>query len=82
MPWGSVNVKGPAGLDVYINGNYQEPAGPTNNIYAVQYGENKFETLDDAGEVSLRAQGLVDENHQNIEVELRPVAASQPGGDT
>lgn len=70
MPWGSVFVKGPAGEDVYINGNYEEPAGQTNNSYVVEYGENTFETLDEAGNVRLRAQALVDDGNKNVEVEL------------
>ena len=82
MPWGSVFVIGPADQDVYINGNYEEPAGKTNNEYVVEYGENTFETLDDNGDVVLRAQALVDSDNPNVEVELQPVADSGPGGGT
>jgi len=74
MAWGSVEVNGPAGDDVYINGNYEQPAGQTNNTYAVEYGENTFETLDGAGNVAMRAQALVDDEHKNVTVQLSPVA--------
>ena len=81
MPWGSVYVRGSEGEDVYINGNYEQAAGPTNNMYTVEYGLNTFETLDDDGKIVLRAETTVDDDRPVAEVELQPVTADQSGGE-
>ncbi len=47
MPWGSVTLAGPAERDVYVNSNYEDIAGKTNEDFAIEYGLNTFETLDD-----------------------------------
>lgn len=77
MPWGSVHVIGPVDEDVYVNGNYEQAAGKTNTEYSVEYGPNTFETLDEEGNVALRAEALVNEEHPNVTVELQPVEAAQ-----
>ena len=74
MPWGEVLVKGPVGEKVYINGNYKQAAGETNNKYNVEYGENTFETLDSNSKVELRAKAAVNKDKPYVEVELRPVS--------
>lgn len=79
MPWGSVYVKGPDDEDIYINGNYEKPAGKTNTTYSVEYGCNTFETLDKSGNIVLRATTNVDENNLRPTVLLRTVSSNVSG---
>ena len=76
MVWGAVFVKGPTGEDVYINGIYSQPAGKTNSKYMVEFGKNKFETLDNNGKVALRVEVFVNQDNSVSEVELKPDRSS------
>lgn len=78
MPWGSVKVKGPPDRDVYVNGNYEEPAGKTGDTFPVEYGNNTFETLDAQDRVDNRAETVIDEDHPHQEVTLSPVSPPEP----
>lgn len=82
MPWGTVTVSGPAGRDVYINGNYAAPAGKTNSDFAVEYGANTFETLDDQWRVDHRAQTTVDDDHPHADAVLAAVSPPEPTRET
>lgn len=79
MPWGTVRVEGPAGDEIFINGNYEQAAGRTGDTFIVEYGLNTFETLDGIGAVVLRANAVVDPVHPHREVPLEPVVVAQPG---
>jgi hypothetical protein len=78
MPFGSVKVNGPADRDVYVNGNYEEAAGETGEIFVVEFGENKFETLDDEFRIDNRAVCQVNAQHPNREVMLAAVVPPEP----
>lgn len=78
MPWGSVRVAGPEGRDVYVNGNYEDVAGQTNEFYAVEYGLNTFETLDDRFRVDFRVKVEVNDENSRPEKELEPVVPPEP----
>jgi hypothetical protein len=78
MPWGSVWLGGPVGRDVYINGNYEDIAGTTNDYFAVEYGLNTFETLDERFRVDFRAQVDVNDEHSRVKTELEPVVPPEP----
>jgi hypothetical protein len=78
MPWGSVRLAGPVGRDVYINGNYEDIAGETNDYFAVEYGLNTFETLDDRFRIDLRARVEVNDEHSRAKTELEPVVPPEP----
>lgn len=73
MPWGSVRLAGPVGRDVYVNGNYEDVAGKTNDDFAVEYGLNTFETLDDRFRVDFRAKVEVNDENPHVEAALEPV---------
>lgn len=74
MPWGSVKLIGPAGRDVYVNGNYADIAGQTNETFAVEYGLNTFESLDSEFRVDLRAHATVNDDAAHVEATLLDVA--------
>jgi len=78
MPWGSVRLAGPEGRDVYVNGNYEDIAGKTNDDFAVEYGLNTFETLDDRFRVDFRANVEVNQEIPRVEKELEPVVPPEP----
>jgi hypothetical protein len=73
MPWGSVRVTGPVGRDVYVNGNYDDIVGKTNEYFAVEYGLNTFETLDNRFRVDFRAQVEVNDESPRVDAQLAPV---------
>ena len=73
MAFGLVTVLGPADRDVYINGNYADPAGKTGGEFSVEYGPNVFETLDGDENVDLRAEATVNDDHPHVTVTLQPV---------
>ena len=76
MVWGAVFVKGPIDEDVYVNGIYNQPAGKTNSKYMVEFGKNKFETLDKNGKIALQAEVFVNQGNSVSEVELKPDRSS------
>jgi len=78
MPWGSVRLVGPVGRDVYVNGNYEDIAGKTNDDFAVEYGLNTFETLDDRFCVDFRAKVEINDESPRVDKALEPVAPSEP----
>ncbi|MEQ8816181.1 MAG: hypothetical protein RLO51_17520 [Thalassobaculum sp.] len=78
MPWGAVRIDGPPGRDVYINGNYGEPAGQTGGTFAVQYGSNCFETVDALFRVDLAADAVVNDARANVVAVLAPVFPPRP----
>jgi hypothetical protein len=78
MPWGSVRLAGPVGRDVYVNGNYEDIAGKTNDDFAVDYGLNTFETLDDRFRVDFRARVEVNDENPHVEAALEPVVPPEP----
>jgi len=86
MPWGSVTVTGPVDRDVYVNGNYEDIAGKTNDDFAVEYGLNTFETLDDQWRIDFRARVEVNDASPLVDAELgavdppEPTAATPPTG--
>lgn len=73
MPWGSVTLAGPADRDVYINGNYEDIAGKTNEDFAVEYGSNTFETLDDQFRIDFRAEAQVNDDTPHAHTRLEAV---------
>ena len=79
MAWGEVYVEGPDDEDVYINGNYEQSAGPTNTTYTVEYGPNTFETLDHNGNVVLRATIVVGGNNRYSKVVLQASTSNESG---
>jgi len=75
MSQGSVTITSPLGRQVYLNGNYA-PDTPKRIkcTFAVDYGENIFETLNGSNQVDYRAKVTTDDANQNCEVSLLPVA--------
>jgi hypothetical protein len=71
MPEGSVKITDPAGRAVYINGDYR-PDFPKNIpcTFAVQYGNNIFETLTAGNRVDYRLSVTTDDGNQNCQVAL------------
>ena len=78
MPWGSVMLAGPADRDVYINGNYEDIAGRTNEDFAVEYGLNTFETLDGAFRINFRAETEVNDETPHVDTRLEAVEPPEP----
>lgn len=78
MPWGSVKVDGPAGRRVYVNGNYGETAGVTGDMFPVEYGRNRFETLDPAYRVDFATEVIVNDANPDIRADLAPVIPPRP----
>ena len=78
MSWGSVRLAGPGGRDVYVNGNYEDVAGKTNGDFAVEYGLNTFETLDDRFRIDFRAKVEVNDENPHVDTELDPVVPPEP----
>ena len=78
MPWGSVTLTGPADRDVYVNGNYEDVAGQTNEDFVVEYGINTFETLDGQFRVDLRAEAEVNDESPHVTVALGAVDPPEP----
>jgi len=78
MPWGSVRLIGPDGREVYVNGNYEDVAGGTNEIFAVEYGNNRFETLDEWFRIDLRADAEVNDAQPHVESDLVAVVPPEP----
>jgi hypothetical protein len=78
MPWGSVRLAGPEGREVYVNGNYEDVAGRTNEYFAVEYGLNTLESLDDRFRVDLRAKVEVNDENPYPEKALEPVDPPEP----
>ena len=78
MPWGSVKVIGPAGRDVYVNGNYEDITGQTGQDFAVEYGLNTFETLDNESRIDFRADATVNDETPHVEAELEAVNPPEP----
>jgi hypothetical protein len=66
------------GRDVYINGNYEDIAGTTNDYFAVEYGLNTFETLDGRFRIDFRARVEVNDENSRAETELAPVVPPEP----
>lgn len=73
MPWGTVKVVGPDSRDVYVNGNYAEAVGVTGGTFPVEYGDNRFETLDPEFRVDFSVRVTVDDTNRNAEATLLPV---------
>ena len=73
MSIGSVRVTGPADRDVYVNGQYGEAAGKTGGTFLVEYGNNRFESLDFEYRVDYAANVTADEGHQDVEAELERI---------
>ena len=82
MSWGSVRLAGPGGRDVYVNGNYEDVAGKTNEDFAVEYGLNTFETLDVWFRVDYRAKVEVNDDSPHVDTELEPVVPPEPTAST
>ena len=78
MPWGSVTLAGPADRDVYVNSNYEDIAGKTNEDFAVEYGLNTFETLDDQFRIDFRAEAEVNDETPHVDTELEAVDPPEP----
>ncbi len=78
MPWGSVTLAGPAERDVYVNSNYEDIAGKTNEDFAVEYGLNTFETLDDQFRIDFRAEAEVNDETPHVDTELEAVDPPEP----
>ena len=78
MPWGSVTLTGPANRDVYINGNYEDIAGLTNEDFAVEYGLNTFETLDGQFRIDFRVEAEVNDEAPHVDKELVAVEPPEP----
>jgi hypothetical protein len=74
MAQGSVKITDPVGRDVYINGNYR-PDFPKviPCTFAVQYGENIFETLAPGRRIDYRLAVTTDASNPNCDVALLPV---------
>ena len=78
MPWGSVTLTGPTDRDVYVNGNYEDVAGQTNEAFAVEYGLNTFETLDSEFRIDFRAETEVNDETPHVEAALQAVDPPEP----
>ncbi len=78
MPFGFVRLSGPAGRDVYVNGNYQDIGGQTGDDFAVQYGFNTFETLDDESRIDFRVRVEVTDDNPRVDADLEPVEPPEP----
>jgi len=78
MPWGSVTLAGPADRDVYVNGNYEDISGKTNEDFAVEYGVNTFETLDDQFRIDFRAEAKVNDETPRVDTALEAVDPHEP----
>lgn len=79
MPQGSVRITFPKNRLVYINGNFT-PDFPKKIpcTFAVEFGENVFETLNGDDEVDYRAEVTTDASHLSQKVALTAVSDADP----
>lgn len=73
MPFGSVNITRPRNRLIYVNRNYNDPAGKTPCVIAVEYGSNRFETRTSSGDVDYSGRVITSDTNINAELELAPV---------
>ena len=71
-------MTGPVGRNVYVNGNYEDIAGGTNEDFAVEYGLNTFETLDAQFRVDFRADAQVNDAAPHVDAALVAVDPPEP----
>lgn len=79
MPFVTVRVSAPANRIIYINGNYQQPAGNTStDSFVVPPGRTLFETLNGDRSVDFRKKFRVGRDDDEVTVALDPVDPPEP----
>lgn len=74
MAMGSVRITKPLRRLIYINGNYDEAAGLSPGPFAVELGNNTFETLDGSGNVDWTGAATLTAANPNVSLALQPVS--------
>jgi hypothetical protein len=59
MPLSWVKVVGPANRDVYVNGNFVDPGGRTNEAFAVEIGKNTFFLLKNTDTIEAEKEAYI-----------------------
>jgi hypothetical protein len=73
MPWGNVTITGQDGQDIYVDGNYEDPAGKAPGPFVVTYGKHTFETLKQSGAVECSGDAKVNAHQRDVTIALLPV---------
>ena len=74
MAFASLHVTKPANRIIYLNGDYQNPAGNSStDSFTVPSGGNVAETLNGAGKVDFRKKFRVKPRDTDVTIELDPV---------
>ena len=74
MAFASLHVAKPANRIIYLNGDYENPAGNSSNTsFTVPSGGNIAETLNGDGKVDFRKKFRVRPRDTDVTIELDPV---------